>query len=32
MVHHDSVSRKIFNVLNILFFLVIITLCLYPLW
>ena len=32
MVHHDSVSRKIFNVFNILFFLVIITLCLYPLW
>lgn len=32
MVHHDSVSRKIFNVINILFFLVIITLCLYPLW
>lgn len=32
MVHHDSVSRKIFNVLNILFFLVIIALCLYPLW
>ena len=28
MVHHDSVSRKIFNVFNILFF----TLCLYPLW
>ena len=25
-------SRKIFNVFNILFFLVIITLCLYPLW
>ena len=32
MVHHDSVSRKIFNVFNILFFLVIIALCLYPLW
>ena len=32
MVHHDSVPRKIFNVFNILFFLVIITLCLYPLW
>ena len=32
MVHHDSVSRKIFNVFNILFFMVIITLCLYPLW
>ena len=32
MVHHDSVSRKIFNIFNILFFLVIITLCLYPLW
>lgn len=32
MVHHDSVSRKIFNVFNILFFLVIITLCLYSLW
>lgn len=32
MVHHDSVSRKIFNAFNILFFLVIITLCLYPLW
>lgn len=32
MVHHDSVSRKIFNVFNILFFLEIITLCLYPLW
>lgn len=32
MVHHDFVSRKIFNVFNILFFLVIITLCLYPLW
>ena len=32
MVHHDSASRKIFNVFNILFFLVIITLCLYPLW
>ena len=32
MVHHDSVSRKIFIVFNILFFLVIITLCLYPLW
>ena len=32
MVHHDSVSRKIFNVFNIVFFLVIITLCLYPLW
>lgn len=32
MVHHDSVSRKIFNVFNILLFLVIITLCLYPLW
>ena len=32
MVHHDSVSRKIFNVFNILFFLVFITLCLYPLW
>lgn len=32
MVHHDSVSRKIFDVFNILFFLVIIALCLYPLW
>ena len=32
MVRHDSVSRKIVNVFNILFFLVIITLCLYPLW
>ena len=32
MVSHDTVSRRIFNVLNVLFFLFIIILCLYPLW
>lgn len=32
MARRKSISRKVFNVLNVLFFLLIILICLYPLW
>lgn len=32
MARKESISRKAFNVLNVLFFLLIILICLYPLW
>lgn len=32
MAKKESISRKAFNVLNVLFFLLIILICLYPLW